>query len=127
MSFTFEAMENLPALSVRPPWSWLIVNRFKPIENRNWYTVVRGAIYIHAGKKFDHEGYVWVQRQFPHIVMPAPHEFQLGGIVGRARLVNCVEDHDSPWFFGRYGFVLTDAEPLPFRACRGQLGFFRPV
>jgi hypothetical protein len=33
---------------------------------------------------------------------------------------------ESMWFFGRYGFVLRDAFPLPLIPCRGQLGFFAP-
>jgi hypothetical protein len=114
------------ALSIQQPWAWLIVNGFKPIENRDWQTQVRGMIGIHAGQKFDREGYDWVRREFPQIEMPQPAAFQRGGIVGRARIVDCVGEHDSPWFIGKYGFLLADAEPLPFRACRGMLGFFKP-
>jgi hypothetical protein len=47
-----------------------------------------------------------------------------GGVVGMARIVDCVEQMDSSWFFGRYGFVLKDAFPLPLIPCRGMLGFF---
>ncbi len=47
-----------------------------------------------------------------------------GGVVGLARIVDCVTEMDSRWFFGRYGFVLRDAMPLPLIPCRGQLGFF---
>mgnify|MGYP003365171071 CR=1 FL=1 len=32
----------------------------------------------------------------------------------------------SQWFCGPYGFVLRHARPLPFRPCRGKLGFFEP-
>lgn len=112
------------ALSIQQPWAWLIVHGFKPVENRNWPTRVRGLIGIHAGLKVDAEGYEWVRRHFPEIKLP--NLFDVGGIVGRARLVDCVEEHDSPWFVGRYGFVLADAEPLPLMPCRGKLGFFRP-
>jgi hypothetical protein len=115
------------ALSVQQPWPWLIVDGFKPVENRDWPTRVRRVIGIHAGKKFDVAGYEWIRSEFPRITMPTPHMFDLGGIVGRARIVDCDEEHASPWFVGRYGFVLSDPEPLPFRACRGELGFFRPA
>jgi ASCH domain len=119
------------ALSIQQPWAWLIVNGLKPVENRDWPTKARGWIGIHAGKKFDHDGYAWVRAEFPQIELPRFGDdalgFGLGGIVGRARLIDCVEDHDSPWFVGRYGFVFASAEPLPFRACRGMLGLFRPV
>ena len=115
------------ALSVQQPWAWLIVNGLKPVENRDWPTRVRGWIGIHAGKKFDHDGFRWVARSFPQIAMPLANQFDLGGIVGRARLIDCVEEMDSPWFMGRYGFVFTDAQPLQLIRCRGMLGFFRPA
>jgi hypothetical protein len=111
-------------LSIQQPWAWLIVNGFKDIENRDWPTRLRGWIGIHAGKKIDREGEAFVSRTMPLITLPGVYE--TGGIVGRARLVDCVQDSDSEWFFGAYGFVLRDAEPLPFTPCRGQLGFFTP-
>ena len=114
------------ALSIQQPWAWLIVNGYKPVENRDWPTRVRGRVGIHAGQKFDREGYEWVRRTFPDIPLPAPDAFERGGIVGSGRLVDCVDAFDSPWFFGRFGFVFADAAPLSLRACRGQLGFFRP-
>lgn len=114
------------ALSIQQPWAWLIVHGYKDIENRSWRTNVRGMIGVHAGKKFDRDGYEFVRHEFPEIPMPEPHEFELGGIVGRARLCNCTDESDSPWFFGEYGFVMSHAEPLPFRPCRGKLGFFVP-
>ena len=111
-------------LSIQQPWAWLIVTGHKPVENRTWPTRVRGWIGIHAGKKLDAEGLRWIRQNFPQIELPPV--FDMGGIVGRARLIDCVADHESPWFFGPYGFVFDRAEPLPFRACRGKLGFFRP-
>ena len=47
-----------------------------------------------------------------------------GGIVAVAEIIDCVEPHTSPWFVGRYGFVLRNACPLPFMPLKGQLGFF---
>lgn len=114
----------MKALSIRQPWAWLIVNGFKDVENRNWPTKLRGDILIHAGKTIDPEGYAFVERAFPEIQLPKLSELETGGIVGRARLVDCVERSDSPWFFGNYGFVLEGAGPLPFRPCRGLLYFF---
>lgn len=112
----------MKALSIQQPWAWLIVNGYKPVENRDWPTRVRGRVLIHAGKKIDADGYHFVRRQFPHIELPT--SFDVGGIVGEARITDCVRDMDSAWFFGEYGFVLTDAKPLPFVPLRGQLGFF---
>jgi len=44
--------------------------------------------------------------------------------VGKARLVDCVEHHDSPWFFGPRGFVFERPEAIDLVPCKGQLGFF---
>lgn len=56
--------------------------------------------------------------------MPRFPDLPRGGIVGRARIVDCVTQSDSPWFVGRFGFVLADVEPLPFVECRGALALF---
>ena len=45
--------QDVTVLSVRQPWAWLIMQGFKPIENRTWRTNYRGKLYIHAGKLFD--------------------------------------------------------------------------
>lgn len=49
---------------------------------------------------------------------------QRGGIVGVADVVDCVAASNSPWFVGRYGFVLANQRPLPFIPVKGALGFF---
>lgn len=112
------------ALSIQQPWAWLIVNGYKPVENRHWPTKVRGRVVIHAGKKFDREGYEWVRVNFPEIPMPHPDAFERGGIVGSATLTACVTESDSPWFFGDYGFVFADPRSCALWPCRGMLGFF---
>ena len=37
----------MKALSVRAPWWWAILHG-KPVENRDWYTRVRGRVALHA-------------------------------------------------------------------------------
>jgi hypothetical protein len=111
------------ALSLRQPWAWLVAAGHKDVENRTWATRFRGEFLLHAAKTFDHAGYERVLRE-THLVLPAPGEFERGGIVGTAELVDCVTRHDSPWFWGPYGFVLRNARPLPFQPLRGMPGFF---
>ncbi len=123
---TLETVKTGPCLSIRQPWAWLIVQGIKPVENRGWSTAVRGWVGLHAGRTFDEAGYEFVRSEFPEITMPAVEEFQRGGIIGRARLIDCVQVHPSPWFIGPIGFVFEEPEPLPFQPCRGMLGFFRP-
>lgn len=113
------------ALSVRQPWAWLIVNGFKDVENREWNTNFRGQVLIHAGKK-----YGGAEKKDAEIVraefgIEIPETLELGGIVGGVEIVDCVRESDSPWYReDGYAFVLRNAEVLPFRPVRGQLGFF---
>jgi hypothetical protein len=118
------SLRTMKTISIQQPWAWLIVNGYKPIENRDWYTTHRGDTLIHAGKKHDAVGEAWVRRTFPEILLPRAEELPHGGVVGNATIADCVTRHDSPWFFGKFGFVMQDAAPLPFHAVRGQLGFF---
>lgn len=117
---------RLPCLSVRQPWAWLLVHGHKDLENRDWSTKVRGLVGIHAGLRFDEAGYAWVRRTFPTLALPAPSAFERGGLVGVVEITACVTASDSPWFQGRYGFVVRHGRALPFRRCRGKLGFLYP-
>jgi len=115
----------MKALSIKQPWAWLIVNGFKDVENRTWDTKMRGRIAIHAGKSFDQEGYEWVRYMQPDIPLPLPEEYDKGGIVGYADINATTDDyHESPWFFGPYGFILANAELCELIPMRGMLGFF---
>jgi len=126
----------MKALSINQPWAWLIVNGHKTVENRDWDTKYRGEFLIHAGKKFDEDAYWYIEDKFPEIELPPQEQFSkmMGGIVGKARLINTIHDRDrhllsakdKPWFFGSYGFILDDAEPMDLKPCKGALGFFEP-
>ena len=134
-------------LSLRQPYACLVVHFQKHIENRTWNTRFRGEFLIHAAKGM-------TRREFeaacdfasPILGDACPTEERLrsmlrfGGIVGHARLVDVVPPCGgaggrchckAALSFGRswhmpeqFGFVLEDVVPLPFRPCRGRLGFF---
>ncbi len=137
----------MKALSIRQPWAWLIVrpdlagdererayatHSIKPVENRTWSTTYRGALAIHAGvtmTRDDYEACALFLRSDPHLrhlceVLPEPEALDRGGIIGRARLIACQTLHESPWFCGPIGWVLTEATPLQFAPCKGTLGVF---
>lgn len=120
----------MPALSIRQPWAWLIVYGFKDIENRDWRTPFRGRVLIHASKsgtQAEHDRIVSELARAGLLPggMPSFEQLPRGGIVGEARIVDCVQASDSPWFIeGGYGFVLRNARPSAFWPMRGRLGFF---
>ncbi len=103
---------EIKALSIKQPYPHHIFHDGKDVENRDWPTKGRGWVIVHAGKKPD--------GQMPSALADAP----LGGVVGMMKITDCVEQMDSDWFFGRYGFVIGEAFPLPLVPCRGMLGFF---
>lgn len=119
----------MKALSIMQPWAWLIVEGHKDIENRDWRPSnpglrFRGRVLIHCGKKMDpayENGQDW---DWPDIERPC--DFDMGGIVGDAEIIDCVTASSSRWFCGPYAFVIRNARPLPFRPCVGALGFFEP-
>jgi hypothetical protein len=139
-------MKPEKALSVKQPWAWLICMGYKDIENRDWFIgrkVASGAvdftlklptrIYVHAGKQPD---YSWngedlikknlTETQYSNYRYLSEH-FTLGAIIGEVDITGCVDKSNSPWFVGKYGFVLRNPvlyqTPFP---CRGALGFFTP-
>lgn len=109
------AAGDVAALSIKQPYPHHIFYDGKDVENRDWRTNGRGWFVVHAGiskSELDKDD-------------PKQMEMPRGGVVGMARIVDCVTEMDSPWFFGRYGFVLQNAFPLPFIKCPGRLGFFK--
>lgn len=131
----------MKALSIRQPWAWLILYAGKDIENRTWSTRFRGPVLIHAGKSPDYaaidligaglhpvtgQADAAVAGRFMAAYRDNGNVIAAGGIVGRVVIDGCVEQHDSPWFQGPFGFVLRDPEPVVFAPCSGQLGFFEP-
>lgn len=114
------------ALSIRQPWAWLIVQGFKPVENRTWWSSYRGPVLIHAGKAPDPQADHIARMVKEQFGIRIPDVLDLGGIVGVAEVTGCVDHSTSPWFSGPYGFVLEGARLLPFTPCEGALGFFVP-
>lgn len=143
-------------LSLRQPWAWLVVHGGKTIENRKWNTRIRGEFLIHASKGMTGAEYFdavqWTAKRGHAVVgrMPAAKEFDRGGIVGIARLVDVIAPHlfaegdlrdgthfelfptdcnvrSGGWHMHeQYGFVLANVRPIPFIPCTGMLGFFSP-
>ena len=121
MSDLFELAERcerglLKALSIRQPWPHRIFHEGKDVENRDWPTRGRGWVIVHAG----------VSKSELDMDDPEEAAMPRGGVVGMMKIVDCVQQMDSRWFFGRYGFVIGDKFTLPLIPCKGALGFFVP-
>jgi hypothetical protein len=109
----------------------------KAIENRDWTTSYRGPLLIHAGKRvdencFDADGCLladyWRSGSGDELVAALPQhrqEYETGGIVGIATVVDVVTRSESPGFSAGMDGSESEARPLPFVPYRGQLGLFR--
>ena len=139
----------MKALSIRQPWAWEIVQGIKVVEFRSWSTNYRGRFLVHASKTINKEKLAEERKWLAKYDKDLPDDFQLGGFVGIATLADCVERTkpslrrqvyddlfgnrpppgteprpDSEWFRASYGFILTDAQPIPFEPYTGKLRFF---
>lgn len=110
----------MKALSIQQPWAWAILHAGKNIENRQWNTRHRGEFAIHAS--------ALGQRYAPlpnGISAPPLNDLPASAIVGVAEVEDVITASDSPWFLGKYGFVLANvrplAQPIP---CKGNLYFW---
>lgn len=123
------------ALSIRQPWAWAILNAGKRIENRPRRFHYRGPICLHASlyqptPSDDAQFVMTWNRKNPVAgelskLLDMHPDFARGGIIGTAEIVDLVEESDSPWFFGPYGLVLANVQPVPFIPVKGALGLFR--
>ncbi len=125
--------DPLKALSVQQPWAWLIVNGYKPLENRKTLKNLKGTFLIHAGQKVDFDSYEFLAKKVKLDRKTLDKAFsyevckkQAGGIVGYAEFNGSVQESDSPWFAGPNGLIIENAKPLEFVPCKGQQGVFYP-
>jgi hypothetical protein len=123
-----EAHPNITkALSVKQPWAWLIANGNKDIENRTWKTNFRGEFFIHAGLTSDKLAFDFLAQKMKGQRIPSIASLPYGGIVGIARLVDCIQDSKSIWAEpGLFHFVIENACPIDFVSCPGKQKFFEP-
>lgn len=141
------------ALSISQPWAYLITRGLKDVENRSRRCNLRERIYVHAPIEPDLTlSYMdltdllkaipsWVERNrflsyFENLRCTRNHlsarqwrqEMNIawcGGVVGEVTISDCVDHHDSPWFTGPHGLVLTN--PVEYDRiipARGRQGWF---
>jgi hypothetical protein len=91
---------------------------------------MRGKIAIHAAKgmtRAEYEDALWFVGEFAPTLaaeMPKFDELVRGAIIGTMVLRDCVGRSTSPWFQGRYGFVMDSPEPCDPIPIKGALGFW---
>lgn len=123
-------------LSFSQPWLWSITDLPEPlakrIENRSWQPPIECVgkrFALHAAKSWDPDGLRFIIRQG---VTHAPSDKTRAAsscIVGVATIDRIVTtdrtlpEEQKRWFFGEFGWVLTDvrklATPIPMKGAQG--------
>lgn len=133
----------MKCLTIRPPWSDLIVLGFKRVEFRTWKVDYRGPVAIHAGMSVDKAAILYLTKRLDmpwklnrhvgdeqletmkrYLVYP-----RRGVVLAVANLVSIdkSEYHDKELGFSvdEWGWVLDDVKALKREVpLKGQLGLF---
>lgn len=115
---------DMKCISIKQPWASLILEGIKPVENRTRPWNHKGPVAIHTGKTFDYEGFTSVIRGCSDNVYQIAYDSQelIGGIIGSVKMIDCVKDHDSDYFFGPYGYVFENPKKIDLIPWKGQQG-----
>src|SRR3989344_6344231 len=113
----------MKALTLKQPFAELVVSGRKKVELRKWNTKFRGEFLIHASKT-------------PHVASMKKFGFEnlpTGCIIGKAILKDVKIYSDGEEFnkdrdlhlasegWGKYGFILENAERIDNVMCKGKL------
>ena len=118
------------ALSIRQPWTELILSGHKTIEVRSWPTKYRGELWLHAGKKTDINALARFNFSGKNI--------SIGAILGKCELIDCVEFNDLTWEHWRtehlnegiltnkrFAWLLRNPVRVTPQPMKGKLGLMR--
>lgn len=132
--------DNVMALSLISPWDFIIAQGPKRIENRPWALPadMRGRAFLLHVSKTKPDDFVSLEafaEERGLTLPPLPTHPPRGGIVGWARAVGQLRPRqaippdfgwDTRWWMPeQFGFLLSEAHPLPFVPLSGNRKFFR--
>lgn len=121
-------------LSFSQPWLWAILDPIarKHVENRSWappIAMIDQRIALHAAKSWDADAIgFFLKLGIDHF--PARRDlYPAGAIIGVATIDRVVTEartlapDQARWFFGEFGWILTDVRPLsapiPMKGAQG--------
>lgn len=117
-------------LSIKQPWTNLILQAKKTIELRTWNTKHRGEFYVHASLNPDKNKCKEFGMNHKDLLK--------GAIIGKCKLISVKKyetkeeflkdsnkHHASEFKLPCYGYVLADAERIEPIEFKGRLGFWK--
>jgi hypothetical protein len=121
----------MKSLTLRWPWSALIVLGLKPVENRSWKTPHRGPMALHEALRTSPADLerareiVADDEQWEPISRLLEANRAPGCVIGTVELVNVVQCQPSKWAEpGKWHWVLRDPEPMEPVPAKGRLGLW---
>ena len=125
----FPTIKTRKAISIKQPWTELILDGSKSIEVRTWPTHYRGRLWLHAGLTI--EKAVCLHFGIDH------KDLQTGGLLGHAELYDCIaftsealweelrpkHRNIGPYQPGLWGWCLKDQTRTEFEPMKGKQGF----
>ncbi|MCW0309185.1 ASCH domain-containing protein [Pantoea ananatis] len=114
----------IKCLSIRQPWADAIFEQGKDIENRNWSTNFRGMVAIHSSLKRDDSFFSRFVEDRKINLRPFEKLSLEGYIIGVVNITDSVKNHNSLWFEGEYGFLLSNPVRLNPIKMKGSLKLF---
>ena len=81
------------ALSLIQPWAWAVIHGPKDIENRTWWSIIRGPVWIAASAQVTRRYYDQARELMKGIAgidCPKLDELEYGKIIGSANIVDCI-------------------------------------
>lgn len=116
------------AVTVHRPWGHAIAHLGKPVENRNYrcHLPIGTLIAIHNGAAWDYQALAQVKEiaQQPDLKLTYNTDPAMF-VIAIARFGGNVTEHESPWFFGHWGWLLEDVTLIEPVFCRGQQRIWR--
>ncbi len=117
---------QIKGLTVHRPWGYAIARLDKRVENRSWACWLNPGDYIaiHNGQKWDRNGARFIREMnVSELMNPTEETNPAGFIIAVARFDGNIKDEDpgrSPWFFGPYGWLLSDVVEIEPVAAKGH-------
>lgn len=126
------------ALSIKQPWTMLLTEYDKDIENRSWRCKYRGPVLLHNSSKFDTNFQkkldikLWkpVSKIINNKIIGGKGnpDWKLGKIIG-AGILTSIDTSVSSWWcipdcwYWRFENIILFKKPIP---CKGSLKLFKP-
>lgn len=126
----FEIYRRMPAISIKQPWAWAIMEGHQPIINTDCIlpsNIAGKDIWLHASDNIDVDG-IEQLRKLGIRNLPQKNQYNQRVILGSIKIVKSVDTMaGNPWYSGPIAWIVETPILLPHPVkCEGRKGFWIP-